>query len=169
LNHKIQKATKSTSTSRKRTQIKTLDKKLEQLKILKEQQKPYDQFEIFALQDDDESDHDDIKLLKKLNHLKFNYGKYMNNSKCLECGDCNLYGHYKNLYECHQCKYNTFCSKSFEYHLYKHLKSTRIALWNRSLIDYHFYECECSFKCNNGNQMAEHHLNCDYKSCRVFV
>lgn len=79
-------------------------------------------------------------------------------------------------YECHQCKYNTKCSKSFEFHLHGHLKNKRVALWNKQMKSkLELYNCPCGFKINSavdnnsqantGNKIAEHLLNCEYKYC----
>ncbi|CAF0707489.1 unnamed protein product [Brachionus calyciflorus] len=107
-------------------------------------------------------------------NVKFNCIK--NEFKCVECGEKDLKSHYRTDYECHQCKYNTGCSKSFEFHLHGHLVRKRVALWNKSQqIELQEYKCPCGFtlnsekdnksKSNTGNKVAEHLLNCEYKYC----
>ena len=100
-----------------------------------------------------------------------------NEFKCIECGDTDLKTHYKNDYTCHQCLYNTNCSKSFEFHLHGHLVKKRVALWNKPVkTNAEVYNCPCGFKinaaldnnndANTGNKVAAHLLQCDYKYCK---
>jgi hypothetical protein len=93
-------------------------------------------------------------------------------------------------YTCHQCYYNTNCSRAFEYHLHGHLVSKRTALWNKSLKNqYEKYECPCGFTIDSqlkvknsdnqltinnnkldfdiGNKIADHLINCEYKYCNI--
>ncbi len=103
-----------------------------------------------------------------------------NKFKCVECGDSDVKGHFKNDYTCHQCKYNTNCSNSFEYHLHGHLVSKRVAMWNKVLkTNTEDYKCPCgfvfnsskdnNFNANTGNKVAAHMLKCEYKYCSVFI
>ncbi len=98
--------------------------------------------------------------------------------KCVECGDTDVKSHFKNDYTCHQCKYNTNCSNSFEYHLHGHLVSKRVAMWNKVLkTKTEEYRCPCGFvynstkhnklNANTGNKVAAHMLKCEYKYCKV--
>lgn len=86
----------------------------------------------------------------------------------------------RNDYTCHQCKYNTNCSNSFEYHLHGHLVSKRVAMWNKVLTTpLEEYKCRCGFSLNStrdnacnantGNKVADHMMKCEYKYCSVFI
>ena len=100
-----------------------------------------------------------------------------NEFKCIECGESDLRTHYRKDYTCHQCFYNTSCSKSFEYHLHGHLDKKRTALWNKPIkTQAELYKCPCGFKINSdldnnfdastGNMVAAHLLKCKYKYCK---
>ena len=78
---------------------------------------------------------------------------------------------------CHQCRYNTNCSNSFEYHLHGHLVSKRVALWNKNMrACLEAYRCPCGFVLNSvsdnganastGNKVAAHLSQCEYKYCQ---
>ena len=85
--------------------------------------------------------------------------------KCLECGDGDLETHFSKSYTCHQCRYGTFCPKSYEFHLHSHLMSKRGALWNKTHhLDRLQFKCQCKFETNDGNLMAIHLLDCDRKA-----
>jgi hypothetical protein len=155
---RIQKATKSTSLYARNPQLNL--KRLQQIKLLKEQQKPFDQFDLFPLDDDEE---ETLPLVKPID-FKISMNS-SDNFKCLECGESDLQMHFNRSYTCHQCRYGTFCSKSYEFHLHAHLVSKRNALWNKLHKDDYLYKCECSFETNDGNLMALHMLNCDKKTC----
>ena len=110
-----------------------------------------------------------------LGNLRFKCVK--NEFKCIECGETDLRTHYKNDYTCHQCLYNTNCSKSFEFHLHGHLDKKRVALWNKPVkTDAEVYKCPCGFRinaaldngsdANTGNKVAAHLLQCEYKYCK---
>ena len=86
----------------------------------------------------------------------------------------------RNDYTCHQCRYNTNCSNSFEYHLHGHLVSKRQALWNKVIkIKTEEYRCPCGFYINStrdnnqnadtGNKVAAHLMKCEYKYCKVDI
>lgn len=103
-----------------------------------------------------------------------------NKFKCVECGDCDLRSHFRNDYTCHQCRYNTNCSNSFEYHLHGHLVSKRVALWNKVIkTNTEDYTCLCGFhlnstkdnnyNANTGNLVAAHLMKCEYKYCQVKI
>jgi hypothetical protein len=107
-------------------------------------------------------------------NIRFNCMK--SEFKCVECGDTNLKQHYRNDYTCHQCYYNTNCSKSFEFHLHGHLVKKRVALWNKVVKNsVEEYRCPCGFKLNaaldksacgdTGNKFAAHLMNCEFKYC----
>jgi hypothetical protein len=95
--------------------------------------------------------------------------------KCIECNETELRNHYNNEYTCHQCFYNTNCSKSFEFHLHGHLDKKRVALWNKKLQPHaEFYKCACGFETQScktdsymnadvGNRVALHLLKCEHK------
>jgi hypothetical protein len=98
--------------------------------------------------------------------------------KCIECNVAELKEHYKKEYTCHQCYYNTSCSKAFEYHLHGHLAKKRIALWNKIVkSEFEEYRCACGYfisasKSNNyrgdiGNQVAAHLTTCTNKQIKV--
>lgn len=80
----------------------------------------------------------------------------------------NLFCFYRTSYVCHQCRYGTFCANAFEYHLHKHVIKKRQALWNKSIKDEYSYRCACNHESHDGNQMAEHQLNCMFKSCQAY-
>ncbi len=111
-------------------------------------------------------------------NVRFNYNK--NKFKCVECGDTDLKSHFRNDYTCHQCRYNTNCSNSFEYHLHGHLVSKRIALWNKVIkTTTEEYRCQCGFyinstkdnnlNANTGNKVAAHLMKCEFKYCNVNI
>jgi len=111
-------------------------------------------------------------------NVRFNYNK--NKFKCVECGDTDLKSHFRNDYTCHQCRYNTNCSNSFEYHLHGHLVSKRVALWNKVIkTPTEEYRCQCGFyinstkdnnyNANTGNKVAAHLMKCEFKHCNVHI
>jgi hypothetical protein len=100
-----------------------------------------------------------------------------NEFKCIECGETDFKTHYKKDYTCHQCFYNTACSKAFEFHLHGHLDKKRVALWNKPVkTSTELYKCPCGFKINSsvdnndnantGNKVASHLLSCNFKYCK---
>lgn len=74
-------------------------------------------------------------------------------------------------YNCHQCFYNTSCSRSFEFHLHGHLNKKRSALWNKQIATkFEEYSCRCGFVVRSssvciGNKIAEHLNHCEFKYC----
>lgn len=111
-------------------------------------------------------------------NIRFRSNK--NTFKCVECNNTDLKTHFKNDYTCHQCKYNTNCSNSFEYHLHGHLVNKRVALWNKLIrIKTEEYKCPCGFilsstkdnnsNANTGNKVAAHLMKCEYKYCNVSI
>lgn len=77
-------------------------------------------------------------------------------------------------YVCHQCYYNTSCSRSFEFHLHGHLNKKRTALWNKNVnTGYDEYSCPCGFQLSSttgksssiANKIADHLNICEYKYC----
>jgi len=101
-----------------------------------------------------------------------------NEFKCIECGETDLKSHYRKDYTCHQCFYNTACSKAFEFHLHGHLDKKRVALWNKPVkTETELYTCPCGFtinssvdnncNANTGNKVATHLLHCNFKYCKI--
>jgi hypothetical protein len=95
--------------------------------------------------------------------------------KCVECNETELRNHFNNEYTCHQCFYNTNCSKAFEFHLHGHLDKKRVALWSKKLPPQtELYKCACGFQVQSskadshlnadvGNRVASHLLKCEHK------
>jgi hypothetical protein len=145
--------------------------------------------------DSNESSESQLISTTLLGNLKFSCVRSM--FKCIECGGSDLKCHFRyitiidsviffvlilkiklrNEYTCHQCFYNTSCSKSFEYHLHGHLVSKRVALWNKNLTTKtcEIFKCPCGFTINSnkdnnsnadtGNKVAAHLMQCEYKYC----